>query len=209
MLTKRLTGYLLLVVDLALILFIVVRAGSTDIPPKAKSVRPLAVQPAPTVVRPRPDTLILSGFDMPHDVVNMYRQGGVLTRALDPGHATHGRMSLRFDKKAGDNIETALTHFPRDWQGYATLQFDLYNDSHSDGTIWVRVGSQFDSKRFYVKSQKYAHGFGLRPKWNTVSIPLEDIWSAFGRIPQRKSLHFNFPAGSGPHLYLDYLRLVR
>jgi hypothetical protein len=208
MLEKRLTALILLGINLGLILFILLRAGSADAPHGSGATPPLTITLLPTVT-PGPDTLILNDFEIPADLVNMYRQGGDFAMTLVSDHATHGGQALLFDKKDEENIETAMITFPRNWQGYDLIEFDVYNAGVSPGTIWLRVGNQFDSRRFYVKSQKFARGFSLQTGPNTITVPLEDIRLAFGQMPRNKSLHFNIPAHGGERLYLDYLRLVR
>jgi hypothetical protein len=208
MLERRFTALILLGIDLGLALFLVLRAGSAQAPRGLGSAPPLAIVHLATIEH-RPDTLILNDFEIPADLVNMYRQGGEFAMSIVTDHATHGGHSLLFDKKDEDNVEVATIVFPRNWQGYDRLEFDVYNAGIELGSLWLRVGSQFDSRRFYAKSQKYARGFPLKAGPNTIVIPLEDIRRAFGQIPYYKSLHFNIPAGGGRRLYLDYVRLVR
>ncbi len=208
MLEKRLTALVLAAINLGLILFILLRAGSAEAPHGSGSSTPLRVTHL-SALENKPDTLILNDFEIPPDLVNMYRQGGDFAMTIVGDHATHGNHALLFEKKETENIETATITFPRNWQGYDRLEFDVFNAGSSPGTIWLRVGSQFDSRRFYVKSQKYARGFPLKPGPNTIMIPLEDIRRAFGQMPHYKSLHFNIPAQGGERLYLDYVRLVR
>lgn len=208
MLKKRLTVLILLGIDVALILFILFRSGSDEAPTGGVSAVPLRVTNLATLEL-KPDTLILNDFEISADLVNLYRQGGEFAMTIAARHATHGAHALLFEKKNEANIEVATINFPRNWQGYDRLEFDVYNDGEAPGSIWLRVGSQFDSKRFYVKSQKLARDFVLKPGANTVVVPLEDIRRAFGQLPPYKSLHFNIPAQGGQRLYLDYLRLVR
>ncbi|MDD4052601.1 MAG: hypothetical protein PHR28_11980 [candidate division Zixibacteria bacterium] len=208
MLEKRLTALILLGINLGLVLFLLLRVGSAKAPHGSGSTPPLRMTHL-SAIEPKPDTLILNDFEIPPDLVNMYRQGGDFAMNIVSDHATHGGHSLQFDKKDEDNIEVATTVFPRNWHGYDRLEFDVFDADPDPGTIWLRVGSQFDSRRFYVKSQKYARGFPLKPGPNTISIPLDDIRRAFGQIPYYKSLHFNIPANGGQRLHLDYVRLVR
>jgi hypothetical protein len=209
MLNKRRATYYLLLINLALVLFISIRAGSADISRGARATTPMTVQrlePPPSLAA---DTLLLNDFETPNDATNMYPQGGEYTLSLKPEHATHGRTSLLLDKVYESNVEVATVHFPRKWDGYDRLEFDVYNDSDAEGTVWVRFGDRYDAVRFYSTSQKFAQSYRLPPGASTVSIPLEEIKRAFGRIPQRKSLHFNFPADSGRRFFIDYLRVVK
>lgn len=208
MLEKRLTVFILLGVNIALILFILLRSGSEAVPTDRAATVPLQIVHLAALDH-KPDTLILNDFEIPPDLVNLYPQGGEFATTLVAEHATHGRHALRFEKKNEANIEVATINFPRNWQGYHRIEFDVYNGGSTSGTIWLRVGSQYDSKRFYVKSQKFARAFPLKPGANTVAVPLDDIRRAFGQLPQNKSLHFNIPAGGGERLYLDFVRLVR
>ncbi len=209
MLNKRKTSNVLILINLALALFIIVRAGSADIEPIGRLASPLAItvldQPAPVFS----DTLILNDFEKINDMMNMYDQGGEYTLDLSGDHHTHGNSALLIDKELESNIELATVHFPRQWKGYVALELDVYNDSDNGGTVWIRVGSQYDARRFYDRSQKFAKAYPLTPGENTISIPIHDIAEAFGKLPLRKSLHFNFPAGEGKQIYLDFMRLVR
>jgi len=208
MLEKRRITYILLLINLALVLFIIVRSGSDKVDIKTRTADPLTIrlldQPPPA----HPDTLILNDFEKTNDRTNMYDQGGKYTLALSPDHVTHGRSSLLINKKSESNIELATVHFPRQWNSYKTLELDIFNDSDKPGTLWIRLGSQYDARKFYVKSQKFSRDFVLKPGENTIVIPIHDMAKPFGRLPKRKSLHFNFPAGDGGRYYLDYLRVV-
>ncbi len=208
MLDRRITTLILLVISLGLVLFIFLRSGSATAPLKDTRGAPILISPVPNQVI-KPDTLVLNDFEIPPDLVNVYRQGGHFSMTLELAHATHGQRALFVDKKRESNIEVATTAFPRDWQGYDRLEMDVYLDDTASATLWVRMGNQFDSKRFYAKSQKFARSYPLHPGPNTISIPFDDIRRAFGQIPQYKSLHFNIPVQGGTRLYFDYLRLVR
>jgi hypothetical protein len=160
--------------------------------------------PAPDL----PDTLVLNDFEKVNDMMNMYDQGGEYKLSLNGQHRTHGQTALLIDRDAGSNMELATVHFPRQWKTYDALELDIFNGAEVEGGLWVRIGSQYDARKFYVKSQKYAHDFALKPGANTISIPINDIAGAFGKIPYRKSIHLNFTSGGPDRYYLDYLRLV-
>lgn len=209
MLSNRQTSYVLLLINLALVLFIIVRSGSADIEPKGRLKNPLTITVLDQPERILPDTLVLNDFEKTNDMMNMYDQGGEYRLSLEENHHTHGRSALLIDRKAGSNIELAAVHFPRYWKGYKALQLDIYNDSERDEALWIRVGNQYDARRFYQRSQKFARSFLLAPGENTISIPIKDIADAFGTLPLRKSLHFNIPAGDGERFFLDFMRLVR
>ncbi len=208
MLKSKRTTYILLAVNLALVVFIILRAGSKSMVAETRNGRPLDIRRVTPVPGPQPDTLVLNDFEKWNDRMNMYWQGGEFTTALSKRYVTHGETSLEIERRPSENIELATVYFPKDWIGYDRMQFDLYNDSDAKASVWVRLGDRYDAKKFYIASQKYAHDFLLQPGWNTVSIPLTDIIAAFGSLPHRKSLHFNFPPGGG-RMYMDYLRLVR
>lgn len=209
MLKSRTTTYTLLVINFALILFIAIRAGSADIVARAKLDKPLTIrvleQPPPVY----PDTLLLNDFEKENDRMNMYDQGGEYTLTLAGDHVTHGRSALLIDRNPEVNMELATVHYPRSWQTFDRLELDIYNDGDTDAAIWLRVGSQYDARRFYPRSQKYSQDFLLKPGMNTIAVPIADIIKAFGSMPQHKSLHLNIPPGGGQKLYLDYLRLVK
>jgi hypothetical protein len=209
MLNHRRTTYILLAINLALIIFIIARSGSARIEPHAHLAEPMQIrvldQPPPNL----PDTLLLNDFEKINDRMNMYDQGGKYKKSASTEHATHGKWSLLIEKKQDENIELATIHFPKRWDTYDALELDVYNDSRTNGTLWLRVGSQYDARRFYPKSQKYARAFELTPGANTIVVPVADIVKAFGRMPARKSIHFNFPSGGGERYFLDYLRMVR
>jgi hypothetical protein len=209
MLSKRRTTNILLLINLALVLFIAIRAGSVDFEPAARATEPLTIRILDQSSPAWPDTLVLNDFEKTNDVMNMYDQGGEYSLLMSSDHVTHLNSSLMIDKVRESNIELATIHFPRQWNGYSALELDIYNDSDENGTLWVRVGSQYDARRFYPKSQKYARAFIISPGSNTVSIPVRDIAKAFGSLPKRKSIHLNIPANGGRQFYLDFLRLVR
>ncbi len=198
-----------MVINLALILFVMIRAGADELDPGRSRHRPLTFHKLEPVDHAAPDTLVLNDFERANDKTNMYWQGGEFTKRLTSGRISHGETSLEITRKIDDNIELATVHFPRQWDGYNALEFDLYNDADSVASVWVRVGNRYDARKFYIDSQKYARDFTIGPGWNTISIPLADIAEAFGRLPNRKSLHFNFPPGGSGRFFIDYLRVVR
>lgn len=208
MLKSRQTTYILLAVNLALVLFIIVRAKSKTVHVDPRNPKPFAIHRVEPVPGPKPDTMVLNDFEKWNDRMNMYWQGGEFTTELSDRHVTHGATSLEIERRPTENIELATVHFPKDWEGYDRMQFDIFNDSDTKSSVWIRLGDRYDARRFYIASQKYARDFLLQPGWNTVSVPLADIVAAFGHLPHRKSLHFNFPPGGGRY-YMDYLRLVR
>lgn len=209
MLNKRRTTHILLLINLALILFVIIRAGSADIVPKSRVSEPLTIrlleQPANAAV----DTLILNDFEKANDLMNMYDQGGEYSLSLSGEYSTHRNSSLLIEKVPESNIELATVHFPRKWELYDAFELDIYNDSDSEGTVWLRVGNQYDARRFYIRSQKFSRAYPLSPGANTVIVTVDDIAKAFGRLPKRKSLHLNFPPGGGERYFLDYMRMVR
>jgi len=196
-------------VNLALVLFVMIRAGSGETDLKARNTRPLTFHKIEPVETAPTDTLILNDFEQPNDRTNMYWQGGDFTTALASMQVSHGEKSLTVTRDISENIELATVHFPKDWDGYAALEFDLYNDSDDTAAVWVRLGNRFDASKFYISSQRYARDFAVSPGWNTISIPLADIAAAFGTIPHRKSLHFNFPPGGSGRFFMDYLRVIQ
>lgn len=212
MLEKRKITYFLLAINLALILFIGIRSGSGEIPGNRIMPSELTIErlePIPTIDWPG-DTLILIDFEKKHDLYNMYYQGGEYQLSLGEGdYATHRLMALVIQKEFLSNMELAVTHFHQDWRGYDSLFFDIYNDDSEAATLWLRIGDRFDATRFYVESQKYRNSFCLAPGHNRLAVAVDDVYNAFGYVPERLSLHFNFPAEAGRRLILDYLRLVR
>ena len=209
MLRKRRTTNILLLINVALVLFIAIRAGSLDYKPAARATGPLTIRILDQSSPIRPDTLLLNDFEKINDIMNMYDQGGEYRLLTSSEHATHATSSLLIEKVRESNIELATVHFPRQWDGYDALEIDIYNPSEENGSLWVRIGNQYDARRFYLRSQKYARSFVISPGAGTVSIPVSDIVKAFGSMPRRKSIHFNFPAGGSDRFYLDFLRLVR
>ncbi len=211
MLEKRKITHLLLAINLALILFISIRSGSgavsgNDIKQSELTIEKLALVQATDWPG---DTLILIDFEKNHDKNNMYYQGGEYQLSLQVEYATHGLMALVIQKEFMSNMELAVTHFHQDWRGYDSLFFDIYNDDSEAASFWLRVGDSFDATRFYVESQKYRKSFRLNPGHNRLAVSVDDVFEAFGYLPERLSLHLNFPAESGRRLILDYFRLVR
>lgn len=215
MLSKRMTSYILLVINTALALFVILRYGSADVNAGNGNSYNIDIIPVSRAMPKSgegwqlPDTLILNDFENMAHLSRMYRQGGDFSMELSNAFSSHGQSSLLIEKKYDSNIELATVRFPGHWRNYDRLQIDAFNDSDEVGNVWIRVGNRFDSRRFYVKSQKYSKSFILQPGFNTISIRFEELVDVFGRLPERKSLHINIPANSCQRLYLDYIRVVR
>ena len=209
MLDKRLTSYILLFVNMVLVLFIITRTENGDILPNTGKFEPLGLEFVASDSSARTDTIILNDYEQYNDLSNMYPQGGEYELSLSTDHVTYSAHSLLIDRGNPNNMELATVHFPRDWDGFDFIEFDLYNDSDQRGGVWLRIGNRFDNQRFYDNSQKYKKSFVLHPGPNKIKISIDEVRQVFGRMPYYKSLHFNFPADGGARYFMDHLVLVR
>jgi hypothetical protein len=209
MANSKITTTFLLIINLALALFIIQRSsGGVDLAAPGEKTE-FVIREFSSPEAPPPDTLLLCGYERVNDMWNMYPQGGEYELSLTDRHVTQGSRSLLIDKVRESNIEMALIHFPKNWEPYDLLLFDIYNGADDNATVRLRIGNYYDEVRFYVDSQKYAESFVLVPGANTITVPLADVRNVLNVDVFRKSLHFNFPADRGEELYLDNLRLVR
>jgi len=209
MFENRKFSYLLIIINALLISFIVMRSDSSIVPEMPEELGPLTIIAIDTTAAVQPDTLMLMDFESERALANIYDQGGVFSLHLADAKHTHGKHGLLMSKDHASNCEFAITYFPWNWGGYDFFEFDIYNDSKENGSIWVRIGDNFDSKKFYIRSQKYAKGILIVPGANTISIPISEIVDKFGYMPARKSLSINFPANDGYRYVLDFFRVVR
>ena len=75
--------------------------------------------------------------------------------------------------------------------------------------LQFRMGDFFDSKSFYLSSQKFKKEIQLKEGWNELSFSIEEISKQININSSHKSIHLSFFPQPGEKVYIDNIRLVK
>jgi hypothetical protein len=95
--------------------------------------------------------------------------------SLSPEHATHGSKSLKLELFPSDYPGLTTILPIKDWRGYKTFDFDMYNPSDLNIQISVRTD---DKENYPEYNDRYTESFIVRPGSNHISIPLATMITA-------------------------------
>lgn len=149
----------------------------------------------------------LAGFERPAELLYWH---GSISRVAAPGDKNGYALKADFDTSKYSGVY--FEHFPRDWSGYQTLAFEVYNPGDGMLPLVVRIHDALHAQSGRVYGDRFNRRLSAQPGWNYFRIELDDIASApvkrqiqldriesFGifvvRLPQPQSI------------YLDNLRL--
>ncbi len=152
----------------------------------------------------------LATFETPFEISRWEAHNAAI--AVDYHIKSEGKVSLRMDVNIDGFSGAYLRFFPRDWRNYEKISFKVYNP-RSDGVgILFRV-NDFDFRRNgWHRSDRYGRKFFLKPGWNPIEIPLEEIENAPAsrrmNLAEIESVGFmTYYIFDPQSLYLDDIRL--
>jgi len=126
----------------------------------------------------------------------------------------HGRKSVRVQLSTNKYSGISLFHFPRDWRGYRTLHWSVYNPQEAGLVLNSRINDIHHRKHDMEFSDRYNQQFILEQGWNDLVISLERVKTA----PKGRTMDMEHIEGFGlfvvqqPRsqvLYLDHVYLGR
>ena len=130
--------------------------------------------------------------------------------SLSDRYVTHGRGSLRLELYPSDYPGLNPMLKDKDWRGYKTLCFDIYNTAKKEIRITIRIDDKEENPPY---ADRYNKSFMLKPGMNHMQLRLDSLMtSGTGRKLNLKKIHsfliFMVNPARKVVLYLDYLRLV-
>ena len=124
-------------------------------------------------------------------------------------HVTHGSHSLKMELYPSDYPGVSFRLSSRDWRGYNTLAFDIYNHHETETTLTIRIDDHKDANNY---ADRFNKNVVLHPGQNRIRIPLSSVVTSGSKKPLNlKTITSLVLFISSPMqrriLNLDYLRL--
>jgi VanZ family protein len=133
---------------------------------------------------------VLADFE---ETAELSRWRGNSQLSISNDNVSNGSSSLKVEFGTEKYSGLGLVYFPRDWQGYKTLQFDVYNSQLDELKITVRIHDQLHREGEQLFSDRFNRRFQLQHGWNTVSISLAEV----ERAPDSRLMDMTLIAGVG------------
>ena len=158
----------------------------------------------------REDFPLLAGFENSYE---LSRWGGDATMQRSQEQVRQGKFSLRLSLTTAIYSGIHFEHFPRDWRGFDSLRFSLYNDDILPLSVTVRVHDRKHEQGQQRYTDRFNRTFVLKHGWNDLKINLSDIQNS----PKNRKMDLSEIRGLGIFvirqsekkvLYLDDVRLV-
>jgi hypothetical protein len=130
-----------------------------------------------------------------------------------PEHATHGSQSgkMVFDKQR-TYFDTWGGLRPKDWRGYASFRFDMFNPQNKEVDLVMTIRDQLAANINAEASVRKTVTFKLKPGTSQLAVPLVGITDDSGKRPLDLTCIFNIfftvkDAPEGTTLFVDNMRL--
>ncbi|MDP3024014.1 MAG: hypothetical protein Q8O10_00585 [candidate division Zixibacteria bacterium] len=158
--------------------------------------------------RTSPQVLEISYFEGQNDIYNLFVLSGKSKVQRSGEQRTQGEYSAKITFGSTWE-EIVLVYFPESWNKYRYLKFDIYNAQEKSLELQFRIGDFFDSKAFYLNSQKFKKEVELKQGWNRLEFSIEEISRKIDINSSHKSIHLSFFPQAGEAIYIDNFRLVK
>ena len=159
-------------------------------------------------VRTFPSTMQVNYFETQNDISSLFVLSGKSKIRRSQEQKTQGEYSAEIIFGSTWE-EIVLVYFPESWNKYRYLKLDIYNAQEKPMQLQFRMGDLFDSKAFYLNSQKFKKEMELKPGWNQLEFSVEEISRKIDINSSRKSIHLSFFPQAGEKVYMDNFRLVK
>jgi len=156
-----------------------------------------------------PPEYVLFDFESDSDLDQLHRKCHTLFHLSDK-HVTHGAKSLFLELYPSDYPGFTPILKKKNWTGYDTLCFDVYNPGEKEVRLTVRIDDRRDASDY---ADRYNHSFIIKPMINQVRIPLDSLFTSgtHRRLylrSIRRLIIFVVKPSQKVELYFDYGRLV-
>ena len=121
---------------------------------------------------------LLAGFETPFEKSRFEPNSAGL--AISTQKASTGNRSLKIRLRRQTYSGVSLQYMPRNWKGFSSLNFSVYNPQDHPVRLTVRIHDKKHEKQpAQLLSDRFNRFFPLAPQnWTPVSIPLEDVHNA-------------------------------
>ncbi len=159
----------------------------------------------------RKDFPVLSDFETPMEA-SRWNGGAEIEISRDVAQSS--RSSLKVLLNTSKYSGTFLEYFPRNWQGFSVLSFEVYNPSSEPLQITCRVHDREHTRGIQYFSDRFSKRYLLKKGWNTVLIDLEEVANApkSRRMDMGEIYALGIFATQLPKprvIYLDNVRLLK
>ncbi|MCL1980552.1 MAG: VanZ family protein [Proteobacteria bacterium] len=129
-------------------------------------------------------------------------------------YVRHGSQAARLELSTDAYSGIALIHFPRDWSGYQTLHFSVYNPDAAQLKLNTRIHDIHHRAHGMEYQDRFHQAFTLVPGWNDLVIALDKVKAS----PEGRTMDMEHIEGFGlfvvrqprPQvIYLDHIYLDR
>jgi hypothetical protein len=153
---------------------------------------------------------ILFDFETEQDLDRVQWKCHALFSLLEE-HSSHGAQCLRLELYPSSYPGLAPVVKEKDWSGFRSLCFEVYNPHEEEIQITVRID---DRKDWPDYSERYNKSFQLVGGSNRIEIPLSTLVTSGTRNQMDlKNIHrfliFLVNPPQKKVLYVDYIRLVK
>jgi len=97
---------------------------------------------------------------------------------VDEKRMRTGKKSMLVEFKPGEYPTISLTDFPRDWEGFDSLDFSIFNPTALTTNIILKIYDRQHTKSGYSYSDRFNRELTLQAGWNDFSILLKELQSA-------------------------------
>ena len=128
------------------------------------------------------------------------------------GIKSRGKASLRIDLTATKYSGATLEYLPRDWRGFSSVRFEVYNPQKFPLKMICRINDFAHNRNGYHRQDRFNQKIIIEPGWNKFKIPMEQIQNA----PKNRRMNmteiesftlYAYRLNQPRSVYLDDLRL--
>jgi hypothetical protein len=131
------------------------------------------------------------------------------TLKLSNRYVTQGRSSMEIISPAEDSIKLFYSHFPRDWQHYGKIVFDLYSNAQGTTKMQIRIDDNYDINEFHgPRDRAFFEQKAIRTGWNKIEVRIDDLRKRINVASERKIVRLYFDPHQGSY-YIDNMKVVK
>ena len=125
---------------------------------------------------------------------------------------SQGKASLRIDLTATTYSGATLEYLPRDWRGFSSVRFDIYNPQKFPLEMICRINDFDHNRNGYHHQDRFNQKMMIEPGWNRFEIPMERVQNA----PKNRRMNmteiesfaiYAYRLSRSRSIYIDDLRL--
>jgi len=152
----------------------------------------------------------LGTFETPLEIARWEPNNSKIT--IDRHIKNQGKSSLRIDLTDNGFSGANLEFFPRDWRGFSSISFTVYNPQKSLLKMVCRINDFDHNHNGYHYKDRFNKKISITPGWNQIEIPMKQVQNA----PVNRSMNmaeielfalFFHKLNQPQSIYIDDLRL--